>query len=277
MPLAIKILKSTGRLEDVPVSAGSLQELASIEPEGIYTVARTFARDKAVLLDAHLDRLEDSARLEDIPLILDRAQLRKALSRLIDECGFEESRFRITIPRHQRDTIWLAVEPLPLLPSTLKHSGVRAATCEVNRPNPHAKSNAWVALRNEASKGIPADIYEAIIIRSDRLMEGFSSNFYAVRAGVLYTAEHGILHGIARQVVLNTAPGIVPLQFEPISVHELPGIDEAFLSSSSRGVLPIVQIDEVMIGDGLPGPYTSMIGAAYDHWVQDHLLPIAPP
>jgi branched-subunit amino acid aminotransferase/4-amino-4-deoxychorismate lyase len=56
----------------------------------------------------------------------------------------------------------------------------------------------------------------------------------------------------------------------------LPIIDEAFLSSSSRGIVPIVQIDDVRIGDGMPGRLTAQLSMAYDRWVQANLEPICP-
>lgn len=275
MPIPVKILQSDGKLISPQVSADSLDEVAINEPEGIYTVARTFSKNKVVLFDAHLDRLEESARLENIDITLNHDLLRQALSQLIEECGYSESRFRITIPKDQPDQIWLAVEPLQLIPLAFKQEGVIVATCKITRPNPRAKSNAWVNLRNEAVKEISEQVYEGIIVSEDgHLMEGFSSNFYAIVRGSLHTAEHDILHGIARRVVLAVAPDLIPLQFLPIHIDQLAQIDEAFLTSSSRGVVPIVQINGAKIADGTPGASTHQLCAAYDNWVDENMQPI---
>ncbi|PJF34267.1 MAG: hypothetical protein CUN49_16530, partial [Candidatus Thermofonsia Clade 1 bacterium] len=85
-------------LREAPYRADSLAEAVPYEPEGVYTITRTFNRDHVLMLDEHLDRLEESARLEDIPIQLDRAALRTALRTLIDQSGYAESRFRITVP-----------------------------------------------------------------------------------------------------------------------------------------------------------------------------------
>ena len=66
MPIPVKILQSDGKCRNAPISAESLNDVAIKEPEGIYTVARTFQRTKAVLFDAHIERLVESARLEQI-------------------------------------------------------------------------------------------------------------------------------------------------------------------------------------------------------------------
>ncbi len=277
MPIPIKILQPDGTIGDAPITAGSLNDLALREPEGIYTVARTFERVKAVLFGAHLDRLEESAHIEGIHARMDRTALRAALVQLLEESENAESRFRITIPRAQPELTWLAAEPLMLLPPELKLRGVSAATYAVTRPNPKSKSNAWVSLRNQAIKDLPPLAYEGIILHQGRLMEGFSSNVYVVKRGVLFTADHGILHGIARQIVLQVVPGIIPLQFEAIEMRALSQAQEAFLTSSSRGVVPIVQVDATIIGGGKPGPITHRISQAYDTWVSEHLEPIYDP
>jgi branched-chain amino acid aminotransferase len=276
MSIPIKLLLPDGQIGEAPISADSLNEVALKEPEGIYTVARTFQRTKAVLFDAHLDRLEESARLEQINLALNRNLLREALARLIEKSGYSESRFRITIPKVQPDQIWLAAEPLQMVPPEFKQQGVIAATCKITRPNPKAKSNAWVNLRDEAVKGITKQAYEGIILNEDGyLMEGFSSNFYAILGSELHTADHDILHGIARRVVLAVAPNIIPIEFHPIHIDQLPQIEEAFLTSSSRGIVPIVQIDELQIADGMPSERTQQLSIAYDRWVDSHVEPIA--
>lgn len=277
MAIPVKILQLDNALVDAPIAADSLNELARKEPEGIYTVARTFQGTKAVLFSAHLDRLEESAKLEGIPVTFERNSLRIALHQLIDQSGIKESRFRITIPREHPDRIWLAAEPLPLVPAAYREKGVHATTSLVTRPNPKAKSNAWVSLREDAAKLIPPASYEGIILNEHKqLMEGFSSNFYAVKEGELYSAERGILRGIARRIVLTVAADIAPIHNEPILIDALPIIDEAFLSSSSRGIVPIVQIDDVRIGDGMPGRLTAQLSTAYDRWVQANLEPICP-
>jgi len=276
MPIPVKVLHSDGNLRDAPISADSLDEVASKEPEGIYTVARTYHRTKAVLFDAHLDRLEESARLEQIEFNLDPGALRHALALMIEESQVADSRFRITIPKNQPDQIWLAAEPLKMIPPEFKNRGVLAATCKVTRPNPKAKSNAWVNLRNEAAKGISQSAYEGIIVNEDGfLMEGFSSNFYAILEGILYTAGHDILHGVARRIALIVAPEVIPVHFQPIHIDQLTKIEEAFLTSSSRGIVPIVKIDDVRIADGLPGASIRQLSKAYDHWVEEHVEPIA--
>ena len=67
MATEIGILTPQG-LQDAPYTADSLTEAAQYEQDGVYTVTRTYQRTKCLLFNAHLDRMEESARLEGIPL-----------------------------------------------------------------------------------------------------------------------------------------------------------------------------------------------------------------
>jgi hypothetical protein len=83
MIIPVYQLNAQGELQEVDLQVHSLAELGRVEPPGVYTVARTYRSDQAVMLDAHLDRLEESARLENIPFQLDRKQLRTGLRNLL--------------------------------------------------------------------------------------------------------------------------------------------------------------------------------------------------
>ncbi|MGD8622845.1 MAG: aminotransferase class IV, partial [Anaerolineales bacterium] len=100
---------------------------------------------------------------------------------------------------------------------------------------------------------------------------GFSSNFYAVHKGKLRTAKGNVLSGIARKILLTVAPEVIKVSFQPIRIEDVPSLDEAMLTSSSRGIVPIVRIDEHFIGTGKPGPITQELWRCYQRWVEDHL------
>lgn len=273
-PTTIGILTPTG-LQSADYIVDTLAEAVAFEPDGIYTVASTFDHDRVLLLDAHLDRMEESARLEGITLHLNREALRAALRTLIEQAGYPNSRFRITISRQDPTQIVLSVEPFAGVPMQVRQQGVAVATVPISRRNPRAKTNDWLEKRETIKSRIP-DAYEGIIVNAKgELLEGMGSNFYAFRNGVLYTASDGlVLSGISRKIVQQVAPAVVPVVYQPICLPELATLDEAFLTSSSRGVVPIVRIDDILIGTGEVGPLTQQIQAAYDEWVTNHLEPL---
>ena len=274
-PIPTAILLPDGTLAPAPYTAHSLAEVAAHEPQGVYTVARTFQHDRALLLDAHLDRMEKSARLVGIPLELDRAKLRAALRTLIHRAGYPESRFRITVPRDAPERVYLAVEPLHPVPERIMREGAHVITVPLTRPNPVAKTTDWVKKRQPAYEQLPPDVYEGILVDAEGfLREGMSSNFYGVLDGTLHTAGKGVLEGITRLAVLEIAPQVLPVAMSPIHKRDVPRLSEAMLTSSSRGVVPITRIDGQPVGDGRVGSVVRRLGQLYNAWTEAHAEPI---
>ena len=255
----------------LPCDADTLQQAAQSEPDGVYTVSNTQQGHRVLLLDAHLDRLEESAAREGFALQLPRAHLRQALRSMIAEAGFGEVRFRLSVPRATPQELIITLEPWPPPPERLRRKGVRCVIApELARHNPAAKGSAWLQQRRRFS--LPPGCYEGLLTDpAGHILEGFSSNFYAVQEGELRTAAAGVLAGITRSIVLQLAPDILPLRLSPIQLDDLPQFEEAFLSSSSRGLLPIVQIDGQIIGDGQPGHFTQAISQAFQRYVDAQL------
>ncbi len=271
MPCYVRILTPQG-LQPVPYTADSLADAVKYEPsDGVYTVTNTYHTYRVLKFDSHLDRLEDSARRESIPLKLDRARLRLALRQVIGEAGFGDVRFRVTVPRQQPDHFILSVEPFKPHPQEIYEYGVRCITLPGSaRHNPASKTTGWLHSRGRIT--LPQDIYEGLLVDDEgRILEGTNSNFYAILDGELRTAGAGALPGIAQQIVFTVAPSILPMRKDAVHVSDIPLFSEAFITSSSRGVVPVVEIDGVGIGDGKPGACTQAIREAYNAWVQAHL------
>jgi len=106
------------------------------------------------------------------------------------------------------------------------------------------------------------------------ILEGTTSNFYAVRDGVLWTAGQGVLEGVARRLVLEVIANLeLPLRLDPVHINNISELDEAALSSSSRAIIPIIQIDGQGIGSGRPGPITRRLLRAYQEVVAQVIRP----
>jgi branched-chain amino acid aminotransferase len=180
-------------------------------------------------------------------------------------------RFRITVPRDNPDRLILSLEPFKPLAPEVYASGVRCITLPNSaRPNPVAKSTAWMHDREHYT--LPPGIFTGLLLDEDgHILEGLSSNFYAVVDGKLRTAGAGVLPGIAQQIVFEIAGDALPLETYAIHSADLPRLDEAFISSSSRGIVPVVEIDGLTIGSGKPGPITLALRERYLAWVQTHL------
>lgn len=272
-PCFIRLLKPDG-LHPVDYAAASLADAARFEPDdGVYTVTNTYNTYQALKLDAHLDRMENSARLAGMRLVVNRPYVRWALRQMIAEAGYGDVRFRVTALRDQPDSYILSLEPFRPLSLDVLERGVRCASVpHAARHNPAAKTTNWMHARKQISDSLPQGVYEALLLDDGGyILEGLSSNFYAVLDGALRTAGDGVLPGIAQQVVYDIAPAIIPVIRSPAHIDDVSRLEEAFITSSSRGIVPVIAIDDHGIGEGRPGRITAALRQSYDAWVAAHL------
>ena len=272
-PCRINLMTPNG-LQPVAYQADLLADAARFEPrDGVYTITNTYHVYQVLKLDAHLDRLENSARLAGIPLQLDRARLRAALRKMITESNYGDVRFRITVPKDQPDSLILSIEPFKPPAPEVYAAGVRCQTAPGSaRHNPAAKTTDWMHDRHAVETALAPGVYEALLLSStDDILEGTGSNFYAILHGELRSAGKDVLPGIAQQIVYEIAPEVLPLRKDAVNVVDIPRLEEAFLTSSSRGILPIVVIDGITIGSGKPGAKTTALRERYAAWVGNHL------
>ena len=104
---------------------------------------------------------------------------------------------------------------------------------------------------------------EALYTDGSRILECTGSNIFIVKDGTLVTPERDILHGITRKVVLKLAKGSYPIEARDVTLDELMGADEVFITSSFKDIVPIVRVDGKAAGGSAPGPITRDLMARF--------------
>lgn len=273
MPAIVKRLTPEG-LKDVKYSANSLDDAAEFEArDGVYTVSNSYHVTQTLLLDAHLDRLEDSARRQGMTTICDRSRLRSALREMIVDSGYGDVRYRISVNMADPAAFLLSIEPYRPPSEAIRTRGARCLTSRAaGRRDPAAKTSDWMHMRKALQADMPAGTYETFLVNEEsRILEGMTSNFYAIYGGQLYTAGDGMLEGISRRIVLEICQGLLPVHLQAPLRDDVTKFGEAFLSSSSRGIIAVVEIDGESIGDGKVGATTKILQRMYQSWVAAHL------
>lgn len=241
---------------------------------GVYSAFRTFGHNKFLYLEHHIARAKQSMQLLGWDYALDDGRLRRAIHQLATAYPGEEARVRFdilaapAIALGSRSRELVALMPFTPLPAAVYENGVRVGIAtDLQRARPLAKTADFV----QARRPYQADPTYAEYLLLDEegcVLEGLSSNFYAVRDGVLYTAGHQVLEGITRKIILDQAAQLgIPVRLQPIHLPELPYLQEAAISGSSRGLLPVVQIGAQRIGNGRPGPICHRLLTAYNSFV----------
>ena len=270
-------------------------ETAAISPldrgflfgDSVYETIRTYG-GHPFLLREHLVRLRRSAERLEIPHERAPVDIEREIHRTIAEAGSSETAIRVVLTRGRGPlgydpepcgppTVVIHARPCPEIPASFAREGVDVAIVDVTRNartslDPAIKSsnllNNFLAWRAAQRLGA----YEPILANAaERLTEGASSNLFVVRSERLLTPppEDGLLEGITRGLVLALARGDgLDASEVSLKADDLRSADEAFLTSTLKGILPIRRCDGWPIRHGRPGPITRRLVALFEARVQ---------
>jgi branched-chain amino acid aminotransferase len=164
----------------------------------------------------------------------------------------------------------ILVEPLVPLPAAFYRDGVSVVTVQTVRAADAAqgaKVGNYLASMLALKQAKAAGAHEALILDGrGAIVEGTTSNVFVVHEGALLTPpeEQGLLPGITRAHLLAVAEELgIELRLTTLRKEDFARASEAFLSSSLREVVPIVKVDEAVVGGGAPGPVTRRLHAAF--------------
>lgn len=260
-----------GKLSKVEETHLQVSDLSILRGFGIFDYF--LVRDgQPLFLSDYLDRFYTSAERLGLSIPVERSGLTRQIMELLEANGQLDAGIRLVLTGGYADDSYTPVQPNLLVmqhafkapPEWQYERGIRLMSYHHQRELPEIKSiNYLTGIRLQpVMRAAGADylLYhdQGVIRESDR------SNFFALtEEGVLVTPHEQILRGITRKQVLDLAPDIVRVEERTVHMDELPTFREAFLTSSTKGVMPVVQVDETVIGEGLPGEVTLRLGALF--------------
>lgn len=265
--------KSLTRL-DLPAS--DLGSALAAFSHGPYTVFRVYPGNRLLRFSGHYQRLVYSAEQMKLPFDFSEPVVRRVLFDAVQNIDFKNPRVCLLAPAATPGILVILLEPFNP-PSAEEYSlGVRVGLAEHARLQPAVKDSAF-AQNRDRFRGRESAVHEVLMHDAGgNILEGLSSNFFAVLNGELRTAGEGVLGGITRIIILGVAAQVLPIHYQPVRISELKMLSEAFISSTSRGVLPVVEVGGNTIGDGEPGPVTTAISRLFNAQVEAELEPILP-
>ena len=251
--------------------------------DSVYETIGT-VRGRLFAFAEHLERLERSAQRIGLRMP-PRSEVAQAILDTIKASENAESRVRVMLtrgagkmdldPASVDDTqLVVIVSPLAAPTPEMYEKGVSVAVVSVHRNSPQAmdpsvKSGNYlnnVLALGEARRRSGA--YEAILCASDgTIAEGATSNVFVIQGGQVQTPalEVGILDGITRSKVIELCEtNGIPILQTRITPRELRDADEVFITSATRGVLPVTRVDDDVVGAGVPGPVTTRLTQLYN-------------
>lgn len=265
---------SAGEFTPIACGAASLADTQPYTPEGAYTTFRTYDHMGVLNLTKHFNRLEETSALAGFTVHVDREKIKRFLADRVEKSDPAEKRIRLTVDLKQNiGDIYIAMEPLQTPAPEFYQSGIVCQTAKAHRENPKAKLSRFLHIADEIRQNKQGAYQEIIMIGEDgNLLEGLSSNFYGVIGETVYTANEGVLFGTTRDFILRIAAEAgISVVLEPIPAARIPELDESFISSTSRSVLPIRSIDETVMKQPVPGPVTKKLMERFDAEVRSGL------
>ncbi len=272
----MKIVYVDGKFVPWDKAVIPVDDLAVLRGYAVCDIMRTF-QGTPYFLDEHIQRLMDSAEKIGITLPWQAGEIKRIVTQVLDKNPkLAEANIRIIItggsspdfftPSQSPRLIVLATD-IPSLPKEWYTQGVKVITHYEERTNPEAKVTDYVPAALALKKAKKVGAMEAIYISSDNLaMEATTSNLFAFIDNTLVTPATGVLKGITRKAVLSLAKDMFAVEERPLPLDELLSAQEVFITGTNKGVVPVVQIDETVVGDGRPGGKTrALIGALDGH------------
>ncbi len=252
--------------------------------DGVWEGLRVMGEGRIAFLDAHLDRLYEGAKAIDLDIGLSRAELAARLKAVLEANSMTDGvHIRLMVTRgikatpYQDPRVTISPPTIVIIPEyktpddSVLDRGLSLFTVHVRRGAPdvqdpklnsHSKLNCITACIQATKAG--AD--EALMLDPHGFVATCNStHFFIIRKGELWTSTGAYcLPGITRGAVLRAAREIEMPEFEKqFSLTEVYGADEAFVTGTFAGLVPVVSVDGRTIGDGRPGPLTATLRAAY--------------
>jgi len=252
----------------IQTRAKTLDEMTRHLPQGFYTTFSTLSHGTKVLgLHAHLQRLYVPALGQGLIPSIDEATLRTRIAELAKENLPKESRIRLILTKND-GAVYVGIQLFERIPKQIYENGVKVVTAELARQAPRIKDTGFISSSVEERKQLGRDVFEVLLTKHGHILEGMTSNFYTIKGKTLITAQDGILLGVTRHAILGLARGEgMSIEYRTPYINEK--FDEAFLTSSSRGVVPIVSIDEKPVGQGSVGKWSKILSKVYQAYVME--------
>lgn len=246
--------------------------------DGVYEVTSVLG-GKLIDFDGHAVRLQRSLDELEMDNPISKEDLLEVHRKLVTENGIEDGLVYLQVTRGAADrdfaypkdtapTIVLFTQSKPgLANSPLADKGIKVISIEDQRWGRRDIKTVqllYPSMGKMMAKAQGAD--DAWMVEDGFVTEGTSNNAYIVKNGKIITRHLGneILHGITRAAVLRFAASAqMEVEERPFTMDEAKDADEAFITSASMFVMPVVEIDGTAIGTGKPGTVAARLREIY--------------
>lgn len=251
-----------------------ISDLGLLRSYAVFDYFRTY-KGKPYMLAEHLKRFRNSAADLRLPLQLSDDEIESVIQELIFKSDVVDAGIRMVLTGgYSSDSMavtdpnfMIIVEQLPQISEGFYTKGVSLKTYEYLRDSPDIKSTQYLnAIKLQPLKE-KFDVFDLLYYYDDEVLESPRNNFFIFKDNILITAKDNVLKGVTRKMILKLADGVFEVQERKISLADLKNADEAFISGTTKRIIPVVEIDKLPVGDGKVGGCTKKLIAVFDDYI----------
>ncbi|HLL93711.1 MAG TPA: aminotransferase class IV [Spirosoma sp.] len=264
-----------GTVAPVDQLAVGLTDLGLLRGYGLFDYFLTY-NGRPFQWDWYWERFQNSASRMHLPLPLSKDETYAILLNLIERSVGTDTAIRFVMTGGysadsisiERPNLLILTEAIHPVPPVQYEKGIKVILDDYVREMAEVKSTDYkrVILMAEAIRAAGAS--DLLYQKGGEISELSRSNFFLVKGDRLITPNRHILHGITRRTVMQLAQGYYNVEERPVLLSELYDADEAFTTSSTRKVLPITQIGELVIGNGHVGPVSRSLLSQFNELIE---------
>ncbi|HEY9665843.1 MAG TPA: aminotransferase class IV [Coleofasciculaceae cyanobacterium] len=245
-----------------------LNDLGIVRGYGVFDFLRTY-NGVPFKLREHVQRLQNSANLIGLSLPWPTEEIEAIAKNTLERNNFPEANIRIVVtggssadfitPMGQ-PSFMVIITSVSQYPREYYERGIKVITVQTERFLPKSKSLSYISAISALQQAKLNNAVEALYVNQQgQVLEGTTTNLFGFRGNQLITPKEKILKGITRDVVLELAQSRFEIVEKPINYSDLSSYDEAFITSSTKEIMPVVQVDELHISQGKPGENTQVL------------------
>lgn len=283
----------SGSLVDEADAKVSVFDHGLLYGDGVFEGIRAY-HGKVFLLDEHVERLYESAKVIALEIPMSRGEMAEAVLETCRANGIESGYIRLVVTRGvgtlglnpylcKKPEIIIIAAGIQLYPPELYDTGMKVVTVGTvrNHPeaiNPRVKSLNYLNNVMAKIEAINAGVLECVMLNSQgQVAEASGDNIFVMKNGVLKTPPVwcGALDGITRRAVMRIAADAgIPVREDVMQRYDLFTADEMFLTGTAAEVIAVTNVDRRPIGDGTPGPVTRDLQRRFKEFVKENGTPI---
>ncbi len=233
----------------------------------------TYHNGRNIHLDWYLDRFYRSASKANLKLKLDRSELIDMINHIYKYNNIQRSNMKLILSGGDSLNGFTNKGNSELMILNYQHQdnpavyytdGVRLITYEHVRPFAEIKTTNYMIpylMQPELKKVGAIDV---LYVSNNMVSETSRANIFSIKNGLIATPDQHILPGITRKALLTKCKEF-PIITKPLTLSEMLSAEEVFISSSTKKAMPVIQINDELIGNGKVGPITTKL----NHWLTE--------